>query len=70
MQLPQHKQLAPWEAEMAGLDVTGAFIITLGHDKGPETWVAISASYEDGKPYQFPEKPDEFPATIFVALSA
>jgi hypothetical protein len=54
---------------MAALTVSGAFIITIGHGQGPETWVAILTTYEDGKPFAFPEKPDEMPVTIFIALS-
>jgi hypothetical protein len=56
---------------MPELDVSGAFLITIGHGAGPETEVAISANYEDGKPYEFPKslKPEEMPVRIFIALS-
>jgi hypothetical protein len=54
---------------MAELDVSGAFIITIGHGSGPEVEVAISANYEDGKPYDFPRELEKMPVSIFVALS-
>src|SRR4029450_10866525 len=49
---------------MAKLDVSGAFIITIGKGSGPETVVAISANYEDGKPFNFPREPDRMPVRI------
>lgn len=58
---------------MAELDVSGSFLITIGRGAGPETWVVISVSSEDGKPklLNFPKKPDgQQPASVFVVLSA
>ena len=60
---------------MAELDVSGSFLITIGRGAGPETWVVISVSSEDGMPklldFNYPGQPDsEHPAQVFVALSA
>jgi hypothetical protein len=58
---------------MAELDVSGSFLITIGRGNGPETWVAVSVSSEDGKPasLKFPKRSGGLqPVEIFVALSA
>ena len=58
---------------MANLDVSGNFLITIGHGEGPETNVVLSVSDEDGKPkfLDFPDPPDSRqPAHVSVVLSA
>jgi hypothetical protein len=57
---------------MAELDVEAVFMITVGGGAGPETWVAISTSREDGSFEQlsFPKHPQDGPVDAFVALSA
>ncbi len=58
---------------MANLDVSGNFLITIGHGEGPETNVVLSVSEEDGNPklLDFPDPPDSRqPAHVFVVLSA
>ena len=62
---------------MAKLDVSGTFLITIGHGEGPDTWIALSVSSDDGNPksldFQDPDPQDPFadqPVDVFVALSA
>jgi hypothetical protein len=58
---------------MAELDVSGSFLITIGRGNGPETWLALSANSEAGKPVvlKFPkELGGDGPVEVFVALSA
>ena len=58
---------------MAELDVSGSFLITIGRGSGPETWLSISVSDEDGQPgtIHFPKKlGGDGPVQVFVALSA
>jgi hypothetical protein len=57
---------------MAELDVEAVFLITVGRGDGPETWVAISVSRDDGSFEQlhFPKHPQDGPVHAFVALSA
>ena len=60
---------------MAKLDVSGSFLITIGHGAGPETWVVISVSSDDGNPksldFQDPQSPfADQPVDVFVVLSA
>ncbi len=58
---------------MAHLDVSGNFLITIGHGAGPEMLVVLSVCQEDGDPKRldFGEPPDaQHPVDVFVALSA
>ncbi len=58
---------------MAELDVSGAFLMTIGRGSGPETWLTISVNSEDGQPalINFPKKlGGDGPVQVFVALSA
>jgi hypothetical protein len=60
---------------MAELDVSATFLITIGRGAGPETWVLLSVSHEDGSPvlldFPGPNNPSTTdPVTVFVGLSA
>jgi hypothetical protein len=54
---------------MGHLEISGSFIITIGHGAGPETLVEVCASHDDGTPYDLlSAKGDQ--VRFFVALSA
>ena len=60
---------------MAGLDVSGAFMLTIGHGEGPEVNVALSIRNDDGTPtvLSLPDPDDSgatWPIRIFTGLSA
>jgi hypothetical protein len=53
---------------VAGLDIQGAFLITIGHGQGPETELALSVAREDGTPVLIDFNEDR--VDVFLALSA
>ncbi|MEP7292148.1 MAG: hypothetical protein ABI835_10205 [Chloroflexota bacterium] len=58
---------------MAKLDVSAAFLITVGRGNGAETWVIAAVSDQDGKPVpiSFPRPLlGQLPIDVFVTLSA
>ncbi len=60
---------------MASLDVSGAFMLTIGHGEGPEVNVALSIRNEDGTPtvLALPDPKDleaSWPIQIFTGLTA
>jgi hypothetical protein len=58
---------------VAYLDVSGNFLITIGHGDGPEMVVVLSVCQEDGNPkdLHFGEPPHvQSPVDVFVVLSA
>jgi hypothetical protein len=60
---------------VAKLDVSGSFLITVGGGAGPDTWIALSVSSDDGNPksldFQDPQSPlSDQPVDVFVTLSA
>jgi hypothetical protein len=54
---------------MAALRVSSSFLITRGTGAGPQTWVVVSATREDGTSFQFPLTIEKMPVKVFIALS-
>jgi hypothetical protein len=54
---------------MAHLELSGSFLITIGHGAGPETLLELAANRDDGSPFDLASL-DRDAVRFFVALSA